>query len=155
MRMGIFLSLLVIGCSNKKAVEDITLLKLGHETITAGNYFRLTPVKDEPITLSGKDFSANDFVFHCILLSKETDIEYQGAVTFQASSSSGRTVTETQSVKEFDRWPSGVTQKDITIHFSFLPLMYTYSGHGFLYLYLVDKHNHCISNIVRWKVNFV
>lgn len=153
MVMGIVLAFLLSGCS--KPVEDVASVELGRETITAGNRFRLSPVKADAITLSGKEFSNTNFVFHCTLLSKETDIDYRGAVTFQSSNSSGSIVTETQSAENFEKWPSGVTQKDVTITFHLLPTFTTYSGHGFLYIYLTNKEKRCISNIVKWKVKFI
>lgn len=149
MVIGISLSLLITGCSNKKAEEDIKSLKFGNSTITAGNQFRLSPVKYEPITISNTDYSV-DFVFHCTLLSKETNIEYTGVVAFQTSD-----LGESQSLEKFEKWPSDITKKDITIPFFHPAGYYTYSGQGFFYFYLINKENQCISNIVRWAVKFV
>lgn len=153
MVMGILLSFFLGGCS--KPVEDVESVKLGSKTITAGNRFHLSPVKDEAITLSGKEFSNTNFVFHCALLSNATDIEYRGAVTFQSKSSRGSLVTETQSAQSFEKWPSGTAQKDVTVTFNLLPTFTTYSGHGFLYIYLTNKEERCISNIVKWQVKFI
>lgn len=146
--------LFFISCSDKKPVENLQSIKLGNETITAGNYFRLTSLHTESIIIKGKEFSENNIKFKCVSLMKESEVEYKGAVSTQASSGN-KTVTETTAVKEFERWPAGMIEKEISIKYIYMPTLYAYTGEGFLYFYLVDKENKCISNIIRLVVKFI
>lgn len=152
--ISILLTFFLSGCSNDEAVVEVDSFMHGGEEVIAGNQFRLTPLKDEMINLKGEGFSINKFDFHCILLSKEKEIDslFKDVIAIDLSSKN-MTKTLKYSAPEFKKWPSIATEKEITIDFPILPGE-VYSGKGFFYFYLVNKEGQCISNIVRWKVKF-
>ena len=152
--ISILLTFLFSGCSNEEAVVEVDSFMHGGEEVIAGNQFRITPLKDEMIILKGEGFSMNKFDFHCVLLSKEKEIDslFKDVLAIDLSAKKF-TNTLKYSAPEFEKWPSFATEKEITITFPILPGE-VYSGKGFFYFYLVNIKGQCISNIVRWKVKF-
>jgi len=152
--ISILLTFLLSNCSNDAAIVEVDSFMHGGEKIIAGDQFRLTPLKDEMINLKGEGFSMNKFDFHCILLSKEKEIDslFKDVIAIDLSSKK-MTNTLKYSAPEFEKWPSSATEKEITITFPILPGE-VYSGKGFFYFYLVNNKDQCISNIVKWKVKF-
>lgn len=138
-----------LSCSSSNSIDEVAAVDLNKTVIKAGNVFRLVPQKREPLRLSGKDISTTHFEFECTLQTGDKNVEYTSGVSFQAG-----IATETQSPTDFTQWPANVSSKKITIDFTLMPTLHTYSGSGFLYIYLMDKQKNCISNIIKWPVKF-
>ncbi len=144
---------IVSPCLGNEAVIEVDSFTLAGEKVVAGNQFHLTPLKDEMINLKGEGFSINEFDFHCILQSKEKEIDsFKDVIAIDLST---KKITKTLKFcgSEFIKWPSSTTEKKITMSFPILPGE-VYSGEGFFYFYLDNKKDECISNIVGRKVKF-
>jgi hypothetical protein len=144
--------LICIGLFSCNSIQWEEVTTIG--SIKQGNLFKLEPLKDTVLILSGSEFSITNIDFKCISLQNNEGIKYKSAVSLPSSSSTGLSSFETISGKEFEFWPKDSKEQKIRIPITILPTMQKYEGKGQVYLYLVDSTEMCISNIIAWKIKF-
>jgi hypothetical protein len=124
------------------------------DKIEQGNLFRIEPLKDSVLVLSGM-FSNASLDFKCISLQPVTDLKYRSAVSMQSSSSSGLASFVTTENGELETWPGDIKEQNIKIPIIIFPSgSGKLKGNGQVYIYLVGSDKNCISNIIAWKVKF-
>jgi len=129
-----------------KEVNDIGGIK-------QGNLFKLEPLKDTVLILSGANISFTDFNFNCILLQSLEEVKYTSAVYIAISSSQGLWTEGTTKNAKFETWPKALKEQSIKLTLVYVPPP-VYKGEEQVYFYLVDSAENCISNIIAWNVMF-
>jgi hypothetical protein len=125
------------------------------EKIEQGTVFKIEPLKDTVLVLSGT-FSNVSIDFKCISLQPSANLTFRSAVSLQTSRSSGLSSFVTTENGDLATWPADIKEQNIKIPIVIFPSgNQTLKGKGEVYMYLVNSEKNCISNIIAWKVKFI
>ena len=133
--------------------QELSVLEVGEDTVTAGVIVRIEPSAYQPVKLHGNQFTTKTFAFKGTLLNRSSDLDCVANITI-FSKSGDMNISNTQSPGDTIRWAMTEVEKDLDIDFILMPDSRRYSGKGHFYFYLTDADKKCISNIVGWKVTF-
>jgi hypothetical protein len=149
-RISLGLCLFLVSCnSHEKQWNYVAAV----ESVKQGDRFKIEPLQDTTLVLSGSNFSITRIKFKCSKGNSTESIKFQGAMSMR-SSSSKNSIFETIQTDSLSIWPKEMNEKTIEIPVLIVPTFHAYKNKGIVYLYLVDSTKTCISNIISWKVKF-
>ena len=146
----LLITFLFVAC-NSQQWEKVDSI---NKEIVQGDIFKIEPIEDKKVSISGSEFSITKFDFSCTSLKESPGLKYKGTVSFKSGFATRVTSFETLKSQDFEVWPVNTQEMDIEINFPLIPTGQSYSGKGLIYLYITDTDDNCISNIITWKVKF-
>lgn len=144
--------LLWLSACGDRTWEDVAFVETGAGEIRAGDLVRLEPASFSPREIARSGSSFEKFTFNGNLVNNSSDLELYGNVTLNYGGGGEVMVRSTIKSTNEIQWAANEPQKAITIIFLENK---TLSGDGYLYFFLTDINDTCVSNIIKWPVTFV
>lgn len=143
--------LLWLSACGDRTWEDVAFVETGAGEIRAGDLVRLEPASFSPREIARSGSSFEKFTFNGNLVNNSSDLELYGNVSL-IYGGEGLIVRSTIKSTDEIQWDANEPQKAITLFFLEDKAIY---GDGYLYFYLTDINDTCVSNIIKWPVTFV
>ena len=140
------------GCG-EDTYKNVNSLELHTQTIKAGKRIHIVPVDYHPAAISGTTQGVTTFKFTGTLLDSSENLTLITRATLLLGRGGYKKI-ETQKDAEPITWGKDAHTKELQFSFVVSLTEGTYMGGGYLYFYLTDLDDHCVSNIVAWPVTF-
>lgn len=146
---------LVISCGSGKEWMEVPSFSEEDKTISAGQRFRMEPVKEGKTLLknTGMEFEVK---FSCTRLDGTEEVSYRTASHYKSKVSPKGGLGSTQTIvdQKVMNWPEGVGVQEVKIMLPFFPWEITSDKEGDVYFYMTDaKDGTVISNIILARIN--
>lgn len=138
----------------RKSWKEVPSLATAHGSLNAGRQVRLIPISSNPRRISTKQAVEKRFKFRGTLVSPPQHREVKGKVTLVGErliGKKGRTSVNQTWENPPLKWAQREYEREIEIRFLVMPGR-TYKGSGWMYFYLTDLEDECVSNIIAWPV---
>ncbi len=136
----------------ERTLEELDWFSDGADTIQSGDQFTLKPTAFEPAEMAGDELDRRTFSFKGTRTSDSVGLEVQLRAAL-VMGEEGSSLTETQ-FGDTVMWPQDSAAMVLEMEWAVLPFGGTYGGEGYLYFYLTDLENNCLSNILAWPIKF-